>query len=134
MGGVTGGEGVAAWVACRFPATFGPVERVPECHGRGVPGPSPRSRCGDGHHECAVGQVLRPQAELAYNLLQGVVQGDRGVDLVLVDRHALDVEAEWQRAGVVLAEDGAQAVAADRDRAVEGGGVGEERGGGRRRW
>src|SRR5260370_41930056 len=40
-------------------------------------------------------------------------QVDAGVDLLTVDRHALDVDAERDRARVGLVEDAAQVVAAD---------------------
>src|SRR5712692_2093522 len=47
------------------------------------------------------------------HVAQGVEQLDAGVDLLAVDRHALDVDAERDRARVGLVEDAAQVVAAD---------------------
>src|SRR5687768_9889745 len=41
-------------------------------------------------------------AILPHHLVQRVVQFDRSVDLVLVDREAPDVEPECQRPGVIL--------------------------------
>src|SRR2546422_7350791 len=58
---------------------------------------------------------------------QRVEQVDAGVDLVAIDRHALDVHAERDLARVGLVEDAPQIVAADLDRFGERIGGAEDR-------
>src|SRR5262249_51364486 len=67
------------------------------------------------------------QAELPHHFVQRVVQLYRCVDLILVNRYALYVKAERYRAGVILAEKGAEVVATDSDGFAEWGVVGENR-------
>src|SRR6266851_8443623 len=58
---------------------------------------------------------------------QRVEQVDAGVDLVAIDRHALDIDAERNLARVRLVEDAPQVVAADVDRFGERIGGAEDR-------
>src|SRR5688572_13590235 len=60
-----------------------------------------------------------PDSSSVQDVLQGVEQVHAGVDLVAVDRDALDVHAQGYGIGIGAVEDAAQVVAADLDRALE---------------